>query len=386
MKDFAEVGGLMSYSPDTRETTLRSLVYVDRILRGDREGARAHNLAVRAGAGRPGDRVMRRRAFVAGAGAALAAPRAAGAQQAGKVYRIGWLAPIPRNPDPRSTAGWLVRRAGELGWIEGQNVSFEYRAFRTVAEADRQAEELARMNVDLIIAQAPPAILAARRATRTIPIVMLYAGDVIAMGIATNLGRPGGNVTGLSYDAGHEWAGKAIQLMRELFPRASRVAYLWNVENDSHAPTSPYRREIESVAPALGFQVLNADVRTTADIRPAIRRAAEARAEAIFVSPDPFTIRNRGEIMEQARQHGLPAVVGGDWGFEGAVLVYGPRTRHIPPRAAEYIDRILRGAKPGDLPIEQPTAYDLIVDLRAAKRLGLTIAPSLLLRADRVIE
>ena len=316
----------------------------------------------------------------------LVGPFAAGAQQGGKVHRIGWLAPIPRNPDPDSTAGRLVQRARDLGWIEGQNVSFEYRRFDTVAQAEKIAEELVRMNVDMIIAQAPPAILAARQATSTIPIVMLYAGDVIKMGIATNLGRPGGNVTGLSYDAGHEWSSKLLQLVRELLPRASRVAYLWNIENDSHAPGSPYRREVQRVAPSLRLQVLNADASTMDDVRHAIDRVRQDRAEALLVSPDPFTIRNRQEIMAHALRHRLPVVVGGDWGFEGAVLVYGPRTRHIPPRAAEYIDRILRGAKPGDLPIEQPTAYDLIVDLRAAKRLGLTIAPSLLLRADRVIE
>ena len=329
---------------------------------------------------------MGRRVFLAGVAAALASPRAAGAQPAGKVYRIGWLAPIPPNPDPASTSGRLVRRASELGWIEGQNVYFEYRRFDSMAEADQQAQELVRLTVDVIIAQAPPAILAARRATSTIPIVMMYAGDVIKMGVATSLARPGGNVTGLSYDAGHEWAGKAVQLMRELLPRASRLAPPWDMENDSHALTSPYRREVENVAPSLGFQVLNADVRTTEDVRRAIRRVAEARAEAIFISPDPFTIRNREEIMEQARRHQLPVMVGGDWGFAGAVLVYGPRTSHTPARAAEYVDRILRGARPGDLPIEQPTAYDFIVDLKAAKRLGLAIPSSLLLRADRVIE
>jgi putative ABC transport system substrate-binding protein len=242
------------------------------------------------------------------------------------------------------------------------------------------------MNVDVIIAQAPPAIRAARKATSTIPIVMMYAGDVIKMGIATNVGRPGGNITGLSYDAGHEWAGKLMQLVREMLPRASRVACLWNMENDSHAPASPYRREVERVVPSLRLQLLNADVRTMEDVRHAIDRVRQERAEALYVSPDPFTIRNRREIMERSLRHRLPVVVGGDWGFEGAVLVYGPRTRHIPARAAEYIDRILRGTPPGDLPIEQPTEYDLIVNLKSAKTLGLTIPPSLLYRADRVIQ
>lgn len=324
--------------------------------------------------------------FSAALGALPGYAFAAEGLHSGKSYRLGWLAPRPRDPDPNSAAGRLVKRAAELGWIEGQNILIDYRHFATVDEARKLADELVRAKVDLLIAQAPPAILAARKATTSIPIVMIFAGNVIEAGIVKSLRRPGGNITGLSYDTGHEWSGKALQLTRELLPQASRIACLWNIENDSHRPESPYRLEFEKVAPSLRLTPVSKEVRTTEDIARAIGSARQERADALLVPIDPFTLQNRRAIMDAAHRHRLPVIALGDWGFDGAILAYGPRTRHIPARAAEYIDRILRGTPPGELPIEQPTEFDLIVDAKAAKLLGLKIPSSLLLRADRIVE
>lgn len=300
-------------------------------------------------------------------------------QEARKVYRIGWLAPLPRGVVVQQ----FLDRARELGWVEGQNLAIEYRQFGRLDEAGERAADLVRLKVDLIVAQAPPAILAARKVTSTIPIVMMYAGDPIKMGIATNLARPGGNLTGLSFDAGTEWVGKALQLLKEAVPRTSRIALLLNLENDSHPV---YLKHYEDAAVQLGLRVMPLWVRRPEDFDAAFQRARKERADSLIISPDPFSIRNRDRIMELVARYRLPALVAGDWGFAGALLVYGPRVRHIPKRTADYVDRILRGAAPGELPIEQPREYDFIVDLKTAKALGLTIPQSLLLGADRVIQ
>lgn len=304
------------------------------------------------------------------------------AQPVGKLPRIGFLGNVP---GPGPTNEGFRQRLRDLGHIEGRTVRTEDCWFKgQPGLAEQCARRFVCESVDVILAVSPAAILTARQATTTIPIVMLFAGDPIKMGLVTNLARPGGNVTGLTWDPGAEASGKAIEFVRELLPGASRIALLWNADNDSHPM---YLDQHRIAAARQGARIVSAPVRKADDLEAAFRDLKKERAEALIVLPDQLTIPNAKKIMELAGHHRLPTVAGADvYKFPGAVMSHAPRIREMPRRAAEYVDKILKGARAGELPIEQPTSLELIVYPRAAKALGLAIPPTLLLRADQVIE
>ena len=325
---------------------------------------------------------VRRRQFLIAAAALVVVPTSAEARQARAAYRIGWLA--PGKPLPKGPYYQFLERAKELGYIEGQNLSVEYRGFQMSGEGKTFAEELVRAKVDLIVAQAPIALLAARSATETIPIITFYIGDPVRMGVVKSLARPGGNVTGFTWDTGGEWTGKTLELIKETVPRANRVAVLWNLENDSHPF---YLNEVETYARALGLSSLSVGVRRTEELEGAFRKMTQGRADAVAILSDPFSVRNRETLTALLQRYPIPAWWGtAVWPLSGALITFGPDVTDHPRRAAEYMDTILKGASPANLPFQQPTRFDLIIDLKTAKALGLTIPQSILLRADRVIE
>ena len=271
-----------------------------------------------------------------------------------------------------------------LGWVEGQNLAIEARY--TGVRYDQLpalAAELVKLEVDVILALATPAIQAAKRATTTIPIVFETLGDAVSNGLVTNLARPSGNATGWSGFA-PELSGKRLELIRELLPGAARVALLANRTN---ASTTTVLQRTEAAAQQLRMQILVADVRAPAGLDPAFESMVRERSEAFVVAPDPMLFSLRRRIVELAARHRLPAVYEYRLFAElGGLLSYGPESNERFRRAAVYVDRILRGAKPGDLPVEQPSTFELVINLVTANRLRLTIPPSVRLRADHVID
>jgi len=330
-----------------------------------------------------GDPVTTRRAFIGTlAGGLLSAPLAAEGQKAGKVYKIGTLASgaVPSAEIARR----LPDALRNLGWIEGKNVLFERRyAEDQLDRLPGLAAELVRLKVDVIVATGVPAQLAAKRATATIPIVMFASGDPVASGIVTSLARPGGNITGTSLMA-PELGGKRLQLLKELLPGVSRVAVLWNAAN-------PYPllvfRETEGAARTLGIQLQSLEVRGPGDLDRALEAATRQRAGALITVEDPLTVGHRVQIVDFAAKNRLPAMHGvREFVEAGGLMSYGAHLPDLQRRTAGYVDKILKGAKPADLPIEQPTKFELVINLKAAKALGLTIPPSLLQRADEIIQ
>jgi putative ABC transport system substrate-binding protein len=271
-----------------------------------------------------------------------------------------------------------------LGWIEGKNIAFEDRSGENQIERlSEVASELVRLKVDAIVAIGTLAAFAARRATSTIPIIMAPASDPADTGLVASLARPGGNVTGLSIMA-PELAGKRLELLREGFPSASRVAVLWNA--DSPSATLVYK-ETQAAAKVLGIEAQPLAVAGPGGFDGAFEAATRERAEALIVVEDPLTTDYRERIAGFAAAHRLPAVYGQREFVEvGGLIVYGANLADVMRRAAKYVDKVLRGTNPRDLPIEQPTTFDLLINLKTAKALGLTIPPSLLARADQVIE
>jgi putative ABC transport system substrate-binding protein len=308
---------------------------------------------------------------------------AAVAQGTAKVYRIGWLVG-GSSPTPGATYRKFVDRARQLGHVESQTLLIDYRSFDTLEEGKALAADLVRSKVDLIVAQAPPALLAARSATQSVPIVAFFIVDPVGMGFARSLARPGGNVTGFTWDAGADGIGKALELTRELFPNARRFGMLWNQENDS-GPV--YAREFESQGSALGLALVSVGVRTPEEFAPAFDRMAREKVSAVLVFTDPFTIRHSSALSALLSRYRLPALWGSVvWPLRGAVISSGFNVDDQPRRAAEYMDRILKGAVPGELPFQQPTKFDMVIHGKTAREFGLPIPRSLLLRADRVDE
>jgi putative ABC transport system substrate-binding protein len=329
---------------------------------------------------------MDRRAFVSGIAAILAAPMDAEAQQLGKVYRIGILE--QGGPYPSASGGpaheEFRRQLRELGYIDGQNVVFEYRFAEGRAERLPDfAAELVRLKVDVIVAGGTPAPLAAKHATRTIPIIMAAAGDPVGTGLVANLGRPEGNVTGLS-NLSEELTGKRLQFVKDVVPRVLRVAVLWNASN----PISTIVfKHTEAAARTLGLQVQSVEVRGPDDFEQALPATLSGRANTLFVVDDPLVFRERTLIAEFALRNRLPAsAFYKEFVEAGGLMSLGPNLTHQYRRAAIFVDKILKGTKPADLPVEQPTKFELVINLKTAKAIGLTIPPSLLLRADQVIE
>ncbi len=325
-----------------------------------------------------------RRTFLAGAGMVLlATPLAAEAQAAGKVPRVGFLSAFSPSDVPLWRAG-LQKGLRDLGYTEGRDVAIEYRyAEGRLDRLPGLAAELVRLQVDVIVAETTPASLAAKQATNKIPIVMTIAGDPVGSDVIPSLARPGGNITGLSLQLSDVTA-KRLQLLREVVPRVSRVAILWN----SASPvTSPQFIEAQAAAPGLGIKLESVGVRAPDDFERAFQAATRRRTGALLVLDDFLLTRHVRQIAALTVKNRLPAMAGiAEFAEAGGLVVYGPNFPDVSRRAATYVDKILKGAKPADLPVEQPTKFDLVINLKAAKALGLTIPQTLLGRADQVIE
>ena len=300
--------------------------------------------------------------------------------QAGKLARIGFLS----TPAPAPYQEGFLQGLRELGYVDGQNVVVERRS--AYGEYDRLpalAAELVRLKVDVLVVTATPGALAAKNATKTIPIVMVGIGDPLTTGIVGSLARPGGNLTGLSLQ-NPELSGKRVQLLKETLPRVSRVAVLLNPTNPIH---TVFWRATQDAAAMLGVQVTSLEVRTAGDFERAYESATAERAGALIVLDDPLSVSERRRIIDLAASHRLPTMYGfREFVEAGGLMSYGPNLRDHYRRAARYVDKILKGAKAGDLPVEQPTLFELAINLKTAKALGLTIPQSLLGRADQVIQ
>jgi putative ABC transport system substrate-binding protein len=326
---------------------------------------------------------MDRRTFIGTLGGGLlAAPLAAEAQQAGKVYRIGLLGTVPlADPGTARIWGGLFDGLRQLGYTEGQNIAFEGRFSEGIQERlPVLAVELVRLKVDVIVAAATAAE-AAKGATSTIPIVVPNYGDPVETRLVVSLAKPGGNVTGLS---GPDLVAKQLQLLKEIMPRLSRVAVLSNPTHPGH----PHRlREAEDAARSLRVRLQILEARAPNELARAISAAANGSANAFVVLGDPMFFGERAEIVELAARNRLPVIaIQAEYSQAGGLLSYGIDQRDTFRRAAIYVDKILKGAKPGDLPLEQPTKFELVINLKTVRALGLTIPPSLLQRADQVIE
>jgi ABC-type uncharacterized transport system substrate-binding protein len=329
--------------------------------------------------------VDRRRFLLTSVAGAIAAPLAAEAQQAGKVARIGYmvLSPLTDPPSPERAAFLAGLRA--LGYIEGKSIIIEYRSAKSNLELFHDlAEDLVRLKVDVIVtAGAIEAPAAAKEATATIPIVVV-AGDPVGAGLAASLARPGGNVTGLSLLA-PELGGKRLQLLKEAVPGIGRVAVLWNPGTSISGALE--WQATEAAARALGVTLRSYEVRGADDLARALAAISRERTDALTLIFSPLMTGYREIVADFARKNRLPTVFGAsEFVQAGGLMSYAPNVPEIFRRAAVYVDRILKGAKPGDLPIEQPQEFELVINLKTAKVLGLTLPPSLVLRADQVIE
>ena len=311
----------------------------------------------------------------------LLAPLAVDAQPSEKVYRIGMLERTSKTLNAASLNGFL-RGMQELGYVEGKHFVIEYRSADGLDERFPElAADLVRVKVDLIVTRGTQAILATKNATNTIPIVITGAGDPVAQGIVASLARPGGNITGLNPMV-TELYPKRVELLRALVPKAVRIAALCNMSSPA---VPPAWKEVERAARSLGMEAQLFDVRKTGDLGPAFERAVKQRADGLVVALDTLTQANRQLIVELAGKHRLPAVYASSE-FFGGLVTYGGNYADVYRRAAAFVDKIFKGAKPADIPMQQPTQFELVVNLKTAKALGLTIPPSLLLQADHVIQ
>jgi putative ABC transport system substrate-binding protein len=326
---------------------------------------------------------MRRRDFIAGiAGSAAAWPFAAHAQPAGRPPTVGFLGQsTPAVESQRISA--FVERLRELGWTEGRTIAIEVRwADGRTKHYAEIATEFARLKVDIIVTAGTPSVIAARQAAAGIPIVFATATDPIGNALVASLARPGGNITGLSI-LGTDLAGKRLELLRDLVPALHTLATMANVDNPA---VRLEMMEVQAAARTLGLEFVIAEVRRAEDIAPAIS-ALKNRAEALYVVGDALVIAQRIRLVTLPLSAKLPTIYNSrEYVDAGGLMSYGPNFPDLFRRAADYVDKILRGAKAADLPIEQPTKFDLIINLTTAKALGITVPPTLLARADEVIE
>ena len=323
---------------------------------------------------------MDRRAFIGTlAGGLLAAPLAAEGQQAGKVGRVGILG-------NENSAPWEAFRRGlrDLGYVGGRNLTMESRWSEGRTERlPALAIELVQLRVDVIVASGTQAVRAARQATSTIPIVMAVSAHPDKIGLVKSLARPGGNVTGLD-NVGPDLKGKQLQLLKEVAPKVSRVAVLWNPAN--LVETFGFK-EMVAAAAVIGVEIQSIDVRTPDDYLAAFATVTASRADALYAFGNPVNFKNRQLIADFALKSRLPSIYEERLFVEsGGLMSYAPSFTDLFRRAATYVDKILKGAKPADLPVEQPRKFELVINLKTAKALGLTIPPSVLARADEVIE
>jgi putative tryptophan/tyrosine transport system substrate-binding protein len=325
-----------------------------------------------------------RRAFLAAALALLTAPLVTHAQQAARRARVGLLDPSVRDPSREPLWDTFRQRLRELGYREGDNLLIEFRSAH--GQADRLASaaaELARLNADVIVARSTPAALAARRVTTTIPIVLTNSADPVGAGLVESLARPGGNVTGVTTLTA-ELSAKRLEVLREIVPVAQRVAVLWDETNVGLAIAV---RDTEVAAHSLGLQTVVFGARRADDIDRAVLAMTRQQVGACIVMPGPvFSVEQR-RIVGLVATHRVPAAyTQREYVEAGGLVAYGSNLSDLFTRAADVVVKILKGAKPADLPVEQPTKFELVINLKTAKTLGLTIPPLLLLRADQVIE
>jgi len=333
--------------------------------------------------------VTTRRAFIRTlAGGFLAAPLAAEAQQAGKVARIGYLVTGSlESSETRVTLEAFLQGLRERGYVEGQNIVIEYRAANGKIERfPHLATELTRLKVELIIALNTPAARAAQQATTTIPVVAPLMGDPVGDGLVASLARPGGNITGLTF-LGPELVPKRLGLLKEALPQVTRVAALWHPGAFSERTSRDMVKGTETAARVLGVHLQLVEVRAPDELDRAFSTMTKERAEALIMFPSTMLFNERRRIVDLAAKSRLPAMYPARQFVElGGLISYGASLTDLIRRAATYVDKILKGAKPGDLPVEQPTKFELVINLKTAKALGLTIPQSLLGRADEVIQ
>jgi putative ABC transport system substrate-binding protein len=325
---------------------------------------------------------LKRRDFITVLGGAAAWPLAARAQQAAKIARIGFLgATTPAGIESR-----LERfRAGlrDLAYVEGKNILIDFRwAEGNYARLAEYAAELVRLRVDILVTYGTPGTLAAKQATETVPIVMLVSGDAVATGIIASLARPGGNVTGSTF-FDPELNAKRLELIKEISPSAKRIAVLVNPGNPVNAPII---QAMERTAERLRLELQTFEARTADEFQSVVSNIAKQRDDAVAVTQDPLFVSNIRKIAEIARNNRLAAIGFVEFAQVGGLIGYGPNMDDLWYRGAYFVDKILKGTKPADLPVEQPTKFELLINLTTAKALGLEIPPTLLARADEVIE
>jgi ABC-type uncharacterized transport system substrate-binding protein len=327
-------------------------------------------------------RIGRREFITLLGGAAAAWPLAARAQQPSRVPRVGFLFYGARELSIEVDA--FRQGLRELGYVEGQNIIVEYRfAEGKVGKLPELAAELVRLKVEAIVTPTTPASIAAKQATSTIPIVIAGVADAVGAGLVTNFARPGGNITGLT-SISAELGGKRLELLKRIVPEASRVAVVYDPHDQSNVLVL---KELHAAAPAVGFELQPVEVREATDFNEAFARMGRERVHAFFGAAGVLTYANRQMIVELAANERLPAM----WGHRqfvdvGGLMSYAVNFYDQCRRAAAYVDQILKGAKPGDLPVQQPTRFEFIINLKTAKALGLDLPPTLLVRADEVIE
>jgi putative tryptophan/tyrosine transport system substrate-binding protein len=324
---------------------------------------------------------MRRREFITLLGGVMASwPLAVGAQQTAKLPSLGFLTAGAGSPGLPA----LLEGLRQLDWIEGKTIVVEYRYAKN--RNDRLPElaaELVRLNVSVIVAAGTLAPLAAKHATTTIPIVMTSAGDPLGTGLVSSLARPGGNATGLSLMS-PDLSGKRLELIKQIIPDIARVAIMWNATNPYPALVF---RQTENAARQLKIEVQPLEVRTPDDVSSALEAAMREKANALITVEDPLTVNYRKQIADFAAENRLPTISGlREYVDAGGLLSYGPDLADLYRRAAGYVDKILKGAKPSELPVEQPTKFALVINLKTSKALGLTIPPDMLAIADALIE
>jgi putative ABC transport system substrate-binding protein len=303
------------------------------------------------------------------------------AQQSGKIHRIGYIS-------GRSGAGPLDEvfktALKEMGYVEGQNISITYRwAEEKMDRLPALAVELVQLKVDVIVTETTPAAQAAKKATTAIPIVMALSGDAVGTGLVASLARPGANITGLTF-IGPDVSGKWVELLKEMSPKTSRLAYL---AHPDLPPEILVFKAMQPVAQGLGMTIKLVEARSQNDFKHAFSEMKQARVNGLVVSPGIIYIQNRKLIVHLAAQQRLPAIYGrSDFVDAGGLASYGTSFADLYRRAAVYVDKILKGTKPADLPVEQPTKFEFVINLKAAKQIGLTVPPNVLARADRVIR
>jgi putative ABC transport system substrate-binding protein len=307
------------------------------------------------------------------------------AQQAGKIVKIGWLSSGSSSaPASVSQLDRFRRQLSELGYIEGKSIAIEYRfAGDNFERLPTIVDELANLRVDVLVTVSTPVALAAKNATKTIPVIFLGVSDPVGAGLVDSLARPGGNITGFT-NIGSVLAGKRLELLREINSKLSQVAVLWNPHNPG---STEQWKESQLAARELGLQIYSMEVSSPAKYESTFNAAIKAGSAAIAVTQDPLATSHQKQILDLTAKNRLPAIYPRtDFVVQGGLMAYGANRAEAYRRAAVLVDKILKGAKPADLPVEQPTKFELVINLKAAKQIGLTIPPSVLARADKVIK